>query len=189
MQEAERTADSSTQRDEELVRDFQSGDADAFSVLVTRYMHVIRSRTARFNGLVEREDLVQEGLLGLFLAARTFSETGGASFSTYAYRCVENRILDAVRRSQSSKNKVLNDAIPLEEIEAQDFSADPETLLEGREALRRLLTSGNFSALERRALQLYLGGYKRSELERVFGAPVSTYDNALARVRRKLLGR
>lgn len=187
MKETERIKDETSASDEALAGAFQRGDTDAFSVLVARSMRMIRRLTARFGGIYpfERDDLLQEGLLGLLFAARTFSPSGGAAFSTYAYRCTENRILDAVRNGQNRANRVLNTAVPLESLNTADSLEDPETLVERRETLSGLLQAG-LSGLEQRVLRLYLGGYARESAARMAGVSLSAYDNALARARRKL---
>ena len=187
MEETEKRMGAGSVSEESLVDAFQHGDTEAFSALVARSALMIRKLTSRFGGVYpfERDDLLQEGLLGLLHAARTFSPDGGASFSTYAYRCAENRIRDAVRSGQSRANRVLNDAVPLESIRELDRSGDPETLLELRESISGLLRT-DLSDLEKRVLRLYLGGSPRKEAAEAAGVPVGTYDNALARARRKL---
>ena len=187
MKRTEKMEDQAEVSDEALVSAFQSGDTEAFSVLAARSVRMIRQLTARFGGAYpfERDDLLQEGLLGLLFAARTFSFDGGASFATYARRCAENRVVDAVRSGLSRANRVLNTAVPLDGLDASDASGDPEALLELRESVSGLLDAG-LSPLEQRVLRLYLGGLKRQDAARAAGVPLGAYDNALARARRKL---
>ncbi|HJB60422.1 MAG TPA: hypothetical protein IAA38_02030, partial [Candidatus Ruminococcus gallistercoris] len=91
--------------DEALVKAFQAGNTEVFPALVARYLKLIRRKACSFREIfsLEREDLYQEGLLGLFDAANTYARDGGASFETYAGRCISNRIVSAVRRSASRK--------------------------------------------------------------------------------------
>ncbi|MGN0478251.1 MAG: sigma-70 family RNA polymerase sigma factor [Hominenteromicrobium sp.] len=179
-------------RDEELVRAFQEGNADVFSELVARYLKLVRIKACSFREIfsLEREDLYQEGLLGLFDAANSYTEDGGASFETYAGRCISNRIVSAVRRSSSRKNSFLNHAIPIEEVEAvgADDTSDPQALLESRDEMDRMLDTVHISLspFERKVLSFYLGGYKRSEVEGRLGISARAFDNAMARVRKKL---
>lgn len=135
-------------------------------------------------------DLYQEGLLGLLDAANSYKPSERTSFETYAGRCISNRIVSAVRRSSSLKNSFLNNAVPIEEMEdlGADRLSDPQTLLESRDEMDRLLSVIHISLsdFELRVLSLYLGGYKRQEAERKLGISARAFDNAMARVRKKL---
>ena len=191
MRENTETAFSSV-RDEILAAEFQTGNTDVFSELVARYLKLVRIKACSFREIfsLEREDLYQEGLLGLFDAACSYKPDGGASFETYAGRCINNRIVSAVRRSASKKNAFLNHAIPIEEIPAYDLDtdSDPQVLLENRDEMDHMLETVHvsLSAFERKVLSLYLSGYKRSEIEAELGIPVKAFDNAMVRVRKKL---
>lgn len=179
-------------RDETLVKAFQNGDTEVFSELVARYLKLIRIKACSFREIfsLEREDLYQEGLLGLFDAARSYVSDGRASFETYAGRCINNRIVSAVRRSASKNNSLLNYAIPIEEVSGEDVAsaADPQELLENRDEMNHMLKTAHvsLSAFEKKALSLYLSGFKRSEIAQRLGIPVRAFDNAIARVRKKL---
>ena len=177
--------------DEALVKAFQAGNTEVFPALVARYLKLIRRKACSFREIfsLEREDLYQEGLLGLFDAANTYARDGGASFETYAGRCISNRIVSAVRRSASRKNSFLNNAVPIDAVTDLDAGqkTDPQALLESRDELDRVLRNAHVSLsdFERRALLLYLGGYRRAEIERRLGIPARAFDNAMARVRKK----
>ena len=179
-------------RDETLAEAFQAGNTEVFPELVARYLKLIRIKACSFREIfsLEREDLYQEGLLGLFDAACSYRPDGGASFETYAGRCINNRIVSAVRRSASKKNAPLNHAIPIEEISDSnvDAESDPQMLLENRDEMDHMQETVHvsLSAFERKVLSLYLSGYKRSEIEAKLGIPVRAFDNAMARVRKKL---
>ena len=118
--------------DEALALRFQNGDDAAFSELAARYLKVIRIKACSFREIfsLEREDLYQEGLLGLLDAANSYKPSERTSFETYAGRCISNRIVSAVRRSSSLKNSFLNNAVPIEEMEdlGADRLSDPQTL-------------------------------------------------------------
>lgn len=178
--------------DEALALRFQNGDDAAFSELAARYLKVIRIKACSFREIfsLEREDLYQEGLLGLLDAANSYKPSERTSFETYAGRCINNRIVSAVRRSSSLKNSFLNNAVPIEEMEnlGADRLSDPQTLLESRDEMDRLLSVIHISLsdFELRVLSLYLGGYKRQEAERKLGISARAFDNAMARVRKKL---
>lgn len=184
--------DYSTYSDTQLIRLVQKNEAYAFAELSSRYLWLIRSKAAQFEGPAapEREDLLQEGFLGLYVAAVSYEETGGASFRTYAGVCAYNRMADAARRHGSAKNRMLNESLSLDSETAAGFAAEngPEDILELQEHFQGLLQRANvvLSPLERKALSLYLSGCKRSEIPARSGMTLKAFDNALYRVRKKL---
>ncbi len=172
----------------------QQGDSEAFAELTERYMSVIRAKVSPFgSGRAEREDLCQEGLLGLLNAARTYDPAGRASFRTYAGVCISNRVIMAYRSSAGKKHDPLSDFVSLSEdgaerFEARDDSADPEALLterEGFENIRRTIFS-LLTPLERNVLRLYLGGCSYGEIAEKLSVTPKAADNALQRARFKL---
>ena len=170
--------------DDELVRLARSGDHEAFAELTTRYVGLVRKRAGLFQGpgMPERDDLLQEGFLGLYAAVMEYDPQRGAGFGTFAGVCVQNRMADAVRRYAGGKNRPLNESVSLEDAEPEEEG--PETLLELRERIQefqRLLTP-----LEKKALFLFLSGCRREEIQTQGGMALRTYDNALYRVRHKL---
>ncbi len=182
----------SNMSDESLACAFQSGNHEVFSELVARYLNLVRLKARSFREIfsLEREDLYQEGLLGLFDAANSYVTDGPASFETYAGHCINNRIVSAVRRSASKKNALLNFAVPIEEIAGlnADTETDPVVVLETRDELDHVLETIHISLsdFERNVLSLYLGGYKRSEIKDKLGVSIRAVDNAMVRVRKKL---
>lgn len=176
--------------DAQLAAQVRAGRGEAFAELSARYLGLIRAKARSFEGAAapEKEDLWQEGLLGLYLAATTFNPEAGAAFSTYAGACVYNRMASAVRRHASGRNRPLNESVPLEEDRPAPTGQGPEARLELREefsALCRRMES-SLSPAERRALALYLGGCPRAEAARRAGVSLRAYDNALHRAREKL---
>lgn len=172
-----------------LVRENAPG---AFAELSSRYLWLIRAKAAQFEGpsAPEREDLLQEGFLGLYVAAASYSETGGASFRTYAGICVFRRMADAARKHSSAKNRILNESLSLDSEAAANMAAQqsPEELLELRDQFQNVLRRMELelSPLERKALLLYLSGCGRSEIPARLGVSLKAFDNAMYRVRSKL---
>ena len=167
----------------------RSGDPEAFAQLSARYLGLVRGKARLFEGqtALDREDLWQEGFLGLYAAAVSYKPEGGAEFSTYAGVCIYNRMASAVRRHGSSGNRPLNESLPLEA--AGDASEEgPEALLELREDFRALCKrmDVSLSPLESKVLTLYLNGRGRKEAARRAGMTLRSYDNALHRARSKL---
>ena len=171
----------------QLVR---QGQGDAFAELSARYLGLIRGKARRFEGAgaPEKEDLWQEGLLGLYAAAITYKPDAGTSFSSYAGVCVFNRMASAVRRHGNNGNRVLNESVPLEELRSSAAGEEPQVFLELRENFQSFWKEleRSLSPLERRALGLYLNGVPRQEAAQRLSLSPRTYDNALPRARKKI---
>lgn len=176
--------------DLQLLSLVKENDAEAFSELSERYLWLVRENARRFvcPGSLETDDLLQEGLMGLYVAALSWQEGGGSSFRTYAGICISRRMTDAVRIHSSGKNRPLNESVPLESADVDLAGEGPEFTVELRErfqaALRKL--EGTLSPLERLCLLLYLEGEPRSEIPQKTGISLKAYDNALRRAREKL---
>lgn len=168
----------------------RQGQGEAFAELSSRYLGLIREKARQFEGASapEKEDLWQEGLLGLYAAAISYRPEGGASFATYAGVCVYNRMASAVRKHTSNKNRPLNESVSLEDAGDAPAHAGPESLFELREDFRAFCQKMDLSLspLERRVLALYLSGCRRGEAAEKAGVSLRSYDNALHRVRAKL---
>lgn len=171
----------------------KGGDSEAFAELAARYIPTIRAKVSPFHADgVETDDLCQEGLLALLLAAKTFDPENGASFRTYADVCISNRVIMAYRSATGGKNRPLSNFVSLSGEDAPDFpadcSADPEALLDDRESfeiVRRRLTE-ILTPMELRALLHYLGGCSYREIAKKMSVTEKAADNALRRARIKL---
>lgn len=177
--------------DSQLAMWVRCGEPDAFVELTARYKKLVRAKAKAFTGpgAPEAEDLLQEGFLGLFTAAMTYKDSGGAGFATYAGVCVYNSICSAMRRYGNAGNRSLNESVPLEDLEERsrrEISLEDEyELREGfREIWRKMWA--DLTPLERQAMQLYMSGCRREDIEQRFGMPLKTFDNALHRARMKL---
>lgn len=183
--------------DEELVARFQAGDSDAANCLVEKYKQLVRIRArALYLAGGDREDLLQEGMIGLFKAMRTYrpDHENGASFRTYASVCVSRQMYSAVQSSARKKNLPLNDSVSIEEL--QERQADrklgtaqsPESILLGRESESSLLAEirSVLSPYEREVLDRYLEGMDYRQIAEKLGKPDKSVDNALQRIRGKV---
>lgn len=169
--------------DEELVIASSKSD-EAYSELISRYLPSVR-RLARMytKSSADRDDLVSEGILGLMSAVKTYSAGKGASFSTYAGVCMNNRMLSALKKSAriSKREESLDD---LSASEGQS----PEKIVLDREVLSEIFSeiSENLSELERSVIGMYLSGASYFDITQSLGIDRKAVDNALSRVRRKL---
>lgn len=167
----------------------RTGSSTAMTELVMRYLPLIRHKAAGYclPGM-EKDDLVQEGLLGL-LKAISFYEAGKSSFATFASICVSSSMATAAKSALSQKSMPLVDYVPLsddETIAALDNT--PEQHLAAREQAAELLDkiSTTLSLFEQQVLRLYLTGHAYYEIAEILLTSPKAVDNALQRVRRKL---
>lgn len=174
--------------DEELVLKCQNGDSSAEEELYGKYKPIVRKIARRyFLTGCEIEDLVQEGMLGLFSAVKGFKQRG--NFPAYAYKCIENRIFDAVRKSTGAKYSALNNFLPIVEVVGEWIHSDsPEDEIIKREDKRELLHKmrANLSSLEFKAFEMYSEGMTMAEISSSLNKSVKSVDNALNRAKNKL---
>lgn len=180
-----------TLSDEELVSRFRAGDKAAGEVLLARYKNSVLSTARRFflaGG--DTEDLVQEGMCGLYSAMINF--VGDSGFPAYAHACIRNRIFDAVKKSHAVKNLALNASEPFSEIGegGADGAFSPEEMLLSSEAQSEFFVKikNVLSPFEYRVICMYIDGATMPEMCASLGKTYKQTDNALVRAKHKLVG-
>ena len=173
------------------MKHFEGSQPDAaLAKLMTDYMPYIQKKAARVRVVgLETDDLMQEGLMGLFRAIQTYQSAEGASFATYAKTCIDNGIRTAVKQASRKKHLPLAAYLPLSEEEGSaDGSASPEERTIADEEYAALLQKihQELSRLERDVLALYLKGYDYVAVAKRLDTTPKSVDNALQRARRKL---
>jgi RNA polymerase sporulation-specific sigma factor len=187
--------------DEQLVQRSREGDDRALVELLERYRGFARCR-GRSYFLVggDREDIVQEGMIGLYKAVRDYADGHGASFRSFAQLCITRQILTAIKSATRQKHTPLNSYVSFDrpheddpdrtvgESLAIETDADPLELLVADDDLRQLQHAFDevLSGLETEVLHLYLEGRSYQEIAERLGRRVKSIDNALQRVKRKL---
>ena len=187
--------------DETLIKRMHQGDTHAEDALIQRYKSNVRRKVRGFF-LVggDSEDLVQEGMIGLFKAIRSFQPTGGASFRTYAELCIERQILSAIQAATRKKQTPLNSYVSFAERvygdeNAQELGdsipdpdmADPAQRLIEQEQHRQLCLRirERLSPLEKEVLRLHIEGLSYQDIAAQLAHSPKSVDNALQRIRRK----
>ena len=178
--------------DEELVTLAQKGDKQAMEELLIRHAGLVRG-CARGFFLIggETEDLIQEGMIGLYGAIGDYRQDETASsFKNFAYLCISRRIIDAVKTSARKKNSPLNDATLIglgAEKELSEYS-NPEDWLILRDDRRefRQKMSGVLSDFEFKVATMYMDGMTCAEICEATGKTAKSVDNALQRIKKKL---
>lgn len=174
--------------DEELINLSRHGDRRAQEEILNKYSNLVHAIAARFFLIGgENEDLVQEGMVGLYSAINNF-EGGGANFSSYAYACIRNAVLDAIKKSLGAKNAALNDFVPIVEISEEISPLSPEDEVIKRENRREFLQkiSKILSSTEFKVIVMHLDGMSVAEISTALKKSQKSVSNALARAKAKL---
>ena len=186
---------------EELIEKAQNGDENAIEKLLSSFKPLV-NKIARSYFLTggDIEDLVQEGMIGLYKAIKTFKKGKSASFMTYAGTCVKNQIQTAVRIASSEKNMVLSTALPIDSKESFDDEEEeieivlpsplpkPDEKIENKENFAQITKQivKSLSQLELKILISYLKGFNYSEIAQQNNISKKSVDNALSRIKNKL---
>ena len=180
--------------DEELISGFRSGRDEAFEIIASRYMGLISSAAKKYRGSLSDSDdgdMLQEGMVALLSACRSYDSGGGSSFKNYLMLCVENRYRSLLRSAARKGAVPPRNIISIEDEQDNAFdptAATPPELVESKEyigALRRVLKD-SLSGLEYKVAILHLSGYSYKEISKRLDIPLKSVDNAQTRIRQKL---
>ncbi|MEX0765770.1 MAG: RNA polymerase sporulation sigma factor SigH [bacterium] len=188
--------------DEDLVASAKSGDDYASEYIINKYRNFVRVKAkAYFLIGADREDIIQEGMIGLYKAIRDFRADKLSSFRAFAELCITRQIITAIKTATRQKHIPLNSYISLNKpIYDEDSDrtlldvissikvSDPEELVINQEAsaTMRERIRKNLSELECKVLTAYLEGKSYQEMANELNRHVKSIDNALQRVKRKL---
>ncbi len=189
--------------DEQIVKIAQSGDGAALEYLLNKYKNFVRTK-ARSYFLIgaDHEDIVQEGMIGLYKAIRDYKEEKLSSFRAFAELCVTRQIITAIKTATRQKHIPLNSYISLNrpiydeesdrtllDVMTEDVPNNPEDMLINREDLSVIegRIGQMLSDLEKQVLVRYVEGKSYVEISEEMGRHVKSIDNALQRIKRKLL--
>ena len=191
--------------DEMLIERLRDGERDITDFIMNKYKNLVRSKAKSMYILgADTEDLIQEGMIGLFKAIRDYDAGRDASFYTFAELCISRQMYTAVQASNRKKHMPLNSYISLyaaTEFEGGNKESDefinflgletqksPEQLLIDKEnviSLERKIEE-ELSTFENQVLDLYLTGMSYSQIARVLGRDEKSTDNALQRIKNKI---
>lgn len=180
--------------DEQLAAAAKDGSTDALAELITRFLPTIKGKAVRYSSVgLEQDDFVQEGLIGLFTAVKSYDPSRSASFKTYASLCIQSKMNTCLSSFLHQKNMPLNNYLPIDTLspEAEQSvtaGCDPLEMYLRREEqqLREQKIKTLLSGLEQETLTLYLSGHSYDEIAKLLHCTTKAVDNALQRVRRKL---
>ena len=187
--------------DDEIIARISKKDDDAIEYMIKKYGSIVKRevRTVYIIG-AETEDLMQEGMIGLFKAVRDFEADKGATFSTFATLCIRRQIKTAISNSNRKKHIPLNTYISIytenedygyeieDNLENENQVSNPEDMVIAREQSRALneMIEKSLSSFEKKVLKYYLSGLSYQEIAQRLDKSDKSVDNALQRIRRKL---
>ena len=180
----------------DLVCAARAGDAAALETLMHQYKPLVKARANEyFISGGDIEDLIQEGMIGLYKAVLSSQPGRGAPFSSFAALCVVRQIQSAIKAASRNKHMPLNTSLPLHTSDTQNHEDlpdrhTPETLVLAQESFQDIgrFIQQNLSKLEYSVLMLYMGGESQSQIAQSLGKTPKSIDNTLQRIRRKTAG-
>lgn len=190
--------------DEQLIRKLREGDAAIMDYIIGKYKYVvIRAAKAMYLLGGENDDLIQEGMIGLFKAVRDFDVNQETSFYSFAELCISRQMYTAIKLSQRQKHMPLNSYISLYDIRTtaaegkqsplieqleMETNNNPEELFLDKERMLMLVRELNqrLSDMERRVLHLHLQGEDYRSIAELLDKSPKSIDNALQRIKQKM---
>lgn len=192
--------------DEQLVKMAREGSETASEILIEKYKNMVKSKSKLYYIVgADNEDVMQEGMIGLFKAMQSYDEDGEASFRTYAALCINRQIITAIKKANRLKHQPLNEFVSFSrEVDEgdkenqnatlgevlRDFHAyEPEEQMLIKEVVQFLRQSDNelFSDFEWRVWTEKLKGRNYMEISEALGKSPKSIDNALQRIKKKLI--
>ncbi|CAH0345340.1 RNA polymerase sigma-H factor [Bacillus sp. CECT 9360] len=191
-----------TLKDEMLVELVHKGDSESLDFLIKKYRNVVRVKASKYFLIGgDKEDIIQEGMIGLYKAIRDFREDKLTSFKAFAELCITRQIITAIKTATRQKHTPLNSYISLDKPIYEEDSGhtlldvipgsivmDPAILIINQENSDNMeeKMAEMLSDLERRVLSLYMDGQSYLEISEELNKHVKSIDNALQRVKRKM---
>ena len=183
-------------KDEELISRFKNGESEILDYLMEKYKNMVRKK-ARTMFLIggENDDLIQEGMIGLFKAVRDYQPDRDAAVQTFASICVDRQIYNAIQSSNRQKHQPLNSYISLSEQDGENeehlgdnWGENPESIIIDQENVQDLEQeiTATLSPMENQVLEYYLAGNGYGEIAQIMGKTPKSIDNALQRIRIKI---
>ena len=189
--------------DEDLINIIKSGDKLALEFLIDKYKDLVNMKVSKFFMIgAEKEDIVQEGLIGLFKAVKSYNPDKQNSFKTFANLCIERQLITAIKSSNRQKHMPLNSYLSLNGVAYEDdedsnlmdiFNAhqieDPLDTITKKEYYKTVESEidKSLSTFEKQVLDRYMQGESYVQIAEKLDTPVKSIDNAIQRIRKKAI--
>lgn len=193
-------------KDEDLIEIIKSGDKQAFEYLLNKYKELVNAKVSKYFIIgAERDDIVQEGLIGLFKAIKDYKPDMQNSFKNFANMCIERQLITAIKTSNRQKHIPLNSYLSLNisaydeeegesdtsliEIFNNDLIEDPLDTITKKEYYQNIEAAidKSLSDFEKKVLNKYINGKSYVEIAEELDTPVKSIDNAIQRIRKKAI--
>ncbi len=190
--------------DEQIISQIKEGDEQALSFLLDKYKDLVNSKVGKYFIIgAEREDIIQEGMIGLYKAIRGFDHCKQNTFKTFANLCIERQLITAIKSSNRQKHMPLNsylslntsaydndeDGTELIETFEVDTIEDPLETIMKKEAFDEIQKTmhKSLSKFEEQVLDRYIQGESYEIIAKRLDTPVKSVDNAIQRIRKKAI--
>ncbi len=189
--------------DEELIKMSKLGDIKATNFLLDKYKELVNMKVSKYFMIgAEREDIIQEGMIGLYKAIKSYNKDKQNSFKTFANLCIERQLITAIKTSNRQKHLPLNSYLSLNtsayegdddtsliEIFDANLVEDPLDTITKKEYLQTVENTidKSLSGFEKQVLQRYVQGESYISIAQKLDAPVKSIDNAIQRIRKKAI--
>ncbi len=195
----------SIKSDEQLIALIKSGDKIAIDFLIEKYKDLVNKKVGKYFMIgAEKEDIIQEGMIGLFKAIQSFDSTKQNSFKTFANLCIERQLITAIKTSNRQKHMPLNSYLSLSSsaynneedgdtsmIEFFDShtTEDPLETITKKEYYKKVENTidKSLSTFEKQVLQRFIKGESYLTIAEQLNSPVKSVDNAIQRIRKKAI--
>lgn len=193
-------------KDEDLIEVIKSGDKVAFDFLINRYKELVNMKVSKYFIIgAEKDDIVQEGLIGLFKAIKSYKSDMKSSFKSFANMCIERQLITAIKSSNRQKHMPLNSYLSLnisaydEQDGESDISLidvfdsalieDPLDTITKKEYYKQVeeTIDKSLSDFEKQVLNRYINGESYVQIAERLDTPVKSVDNAIQRIRKKAI--
>ena len=198
------TENYSNMKDEDLIRKIKSGDNDALDYILNKYQEVVNLKVSRYFIIgAEKEDIIQEGLIGLYKAIKSFDPEKQNSFKSFANLCIERQLITAIKSSNRQKHMPLNSYLSLNmsayDNEDDDTSIydifdaniieDPLDTITKKEYYKSVedIIDKSLSIFEKNVLNELVNGSSYTAIAQKLDSPVKSVDNAIQRIRKKTM--
>lgn len=198
------TENYSNVKDEDLIRKIKSGDNDALDYILKKYQEVVNMKVSRYFIIgAEKEDIIQEGLIGLYKAIKSFDPEKQNSFKSFANLCIERQLITAIKSSNRQKHMPLNSYLSLNmsayDNEDDDTSIydifdaniieDPLDTITKKEYYKSVedIIDKSLSIFEKNVLNELVNGSSYTAIAQKLDSPVKSVDNAIQRIRKKTM--
>ena len=193
-------------KDEDLIEIIKSGDEFAFEYLINKYRELVNIKVSKYFIVgAERDDIIQEGLIGLFKAIRSYKKDMQNSFKSFANLCIERQLITAIKTSNRQKHIPLNCYLSLNasayneeegkndtdlmDVFNSNIVEDPLDTLTKKEYYQNLedAIDKSLSDFEKKVLTKYVNGKSYVQIANELDTPVKSIDNAIQRIRKKAI--